>query len=122
MIAENIQKIISVIESLKELGIRFSMDDFGTGYSSLSHLKQLPIHEIKIDRSFVSNLEDNSDDREMISIINEIAKRFNLSIVAEGTETNEQMQYLFTEGCDIVQGYFFSKPKTKEDFEIFYKS
>ncbi len=122
MVAENISKIISVIESLKALDIRFSLDDFGTGYSSLSYLKQLPIYELKIDRSFVKQLEENSDDREMISIINDIAKRFNLSIVAEGAETAEQVSYLFDEGCDIVQGYFFSKPKSKKDFEDIYRA
>ncbi len=120
MIADNIDMVISIMQTLKQIGIRFSMDDFGTGYSSLSYLKQLPMYELKIDRSFVSNLENSSDDREMISIIKEIARRFNLSIVAEGAETSKQMQYLFDEGCDIVQGYFFSKPKTKEEFEQFY--
>lgn len=122
MVAENLSKVISVMKSLKNLGIRFSMDDFGTGYSSLSYLKQLPIYELKIDQSFVSHLEHNSDDREMISIICEMAKRFNLSTVAEGTETCEQMDFLVEVGCDILQGYFFSKPKSKEDFEAYWLS
>jgi len=122
VLVENTDRTIQLLNELRDTGIRISIDDFGTGYSSLSYLKQLPIYELKIDRSFVKQLEESSDDREMISIINDIAKRFNLSIVAEGAETAEQVNYLFEEGCDIVQGYFFSKPRSKKDFEDLYKS
>jgi EAL domain-containing protein (putative c-di-GMP-specific phosphodiesterase class I) len=96
------------------------MDDFGTGYSSLSYIKQMPIEEIKIDRSFVNGLNESESAQEMIRIILNIAGIFKLKVVAEGVESKEQEAFLIENGCDILQGYYLSKPLSKEDYESYY--
>lgn len=121
IIAEDVKKVIRIMEEIKELGIRFSMDDFGTGYSSLSYLKLLPIDEIKIDRSFVAELKETPADQVMISSILNMAKAFNLMVVAEGVENLEQFDYLQDNHCDIYQGFCFSKPLTEQKFLEFYQ-
>lgn len=120
ILAEDIPRVISVIDSLSDLGIRFSMDDFGTGYSSLSYLQQMPINELKIDRSFINLSDENIIDKKMVAIIINMAKAFDLKIVAEGVETEEQSAFLIEHGCDILQGYLFSKPLLKDAFESYY--
>jgi len=121
LLAEDISKVVDIINSLKHLHIRFSMDDFGTGYSSLSSLRELPIDELKIDRSYVSRLGEKDSDKMMITTILSLAQIFNLRIVAEGVETGEQFRFLLEQGCDIFQGYYFSKPLKSEDFEILFR-
>ena len=116
-VAEDIDKLISSMNILKGLGIRFSMDDFGTGYSSLSYLRQLPIDELKIDKSFITGLDDTKDGRDMVKTILNIAKNLNLTIVAEGIEEVSQQKFLIEEKCDILQGYYFSRPIHKDAFE-----
>lgn len=118
--ADNIKKLINIMHELREFGISFSMDDFGTGYSSLSYITQLPINELKIDRSFVSNLHKNKQNKAMISSILSLAKTFGLKIVAEGVETSEQIDFLKKHKCDILQGYYYSKPVNLNDFETMY--
>jgi len=118
LLAEDINKIIKVINNLKKLDIKFSMDDFGTGYSSLSSLRELPIEELKIDRAFVGRLGESESDEKMITTILSLAKTFNLKVVAEGVETGEQFRMLVEQDCDIFQGYYFAKPMKKEDFEV----
>ncbi len=120
ILAQDIPRIITVIESLSDLGIRFSMDDFGTGYSSLSYLQQMPIHELKIDRSFIDQLDKSKADAKMVEIIINMAKTFGLEVVAEGVETHEQLEFLIKHNCEILQGYLFSKPLNKEAFEAYY--
>lgn len=120
IVAEDIKRLISIMNELKELGIKFSMDDFGTGYSSLSYITQLPIDELKIDRSFVSNLHENAQNKAMVSSILNLAKTFDLSIVAEGVESSDQMDFLSENQCDILQGYYFSKPLSEQEFEAFF--
>ena len=112
--------IVNVINEIKKLGIQFSMDDFGTGYSSLSYIRRLPIDEIKIDRHFINELSQYSNAEEMVDTILHIAKIFNLTVVAEGVETEKQKNFLIEHGCKIFQGYLYSKPLCKEDFEKFY--
>ncbi|MDH5612593.1 MAG: EAL domain-containing protein [Gammaproteobacteria bacterium] len=121
IVAEDLDKIIRIMEEIRQLGIRFSMDDFGTGYSSLSYLKRLPIDEIKIDRSFVSELNKVENDQIMVSSILDMAKQFNLKVVAEGVETEDQFDFLKSRKCDIYQGFYFSKPLTDDEFRAFYK-
>jgi diguanylate cyclase (GGDEF)-like protein len=121
LVAEDIHKIIAIMQELRTLGIRFSMDDFGTGYSSLSYLKQLPIDEIKIDRAFVSKLDQDEEDQAMITTILKMAQIFGLSIVAEGVETESQWHYLRERGCDYFQGYLFARPLTAEQFKEYYR-
>ncbi len=118
--ADNIKKLVNIMHELKEFGISFSMDDFGIGYSSLSYITQLPINELKIDRSFVSNLHENSQNKAMVSSILSLAKTFDLKIVAEGVETPEQFDFLKEHKCDILQGYFYSKPVSLSEFETMY--
>lgn len=121
LVAEDIHKVIAIMEELHAIGIRFSMDDFGTGYSSLSYLKQLPIDEIKIDRAFVAKVDQDEEDQAMITTILKMAQIFGLSIVAEGVETESQWHFLRQRGCDYFQGYLFAKPLTVEAFEQFYR-
>ncbi len=121
ILIEDMHKIRTAMQALKDLGIAFSMDDFGTGYSSLSSLREMPIDELKIDRSFVSHLGEEESDEVMIKTILSLAKIFNLKTVAEGVETKEQFDFLLKNGCDIFQGYYFSKPLKKEAFELFYE-
>ena len=114
ILIEDIKKVVLIMEKLKRLGISFSMDDFGTGYSSLSYLREMPIDELKIDRSFVSYLGKEESDELMITTIFSMAKIFDLKVVSEGVETEEQFNFLLEKGCDIFQGYYFSKALTKE--------
>lgn len=122
IVAEDINRVIAVMNRLKESGIRFSMDDFGTGYSSLSYLNRLPLDEIKIDRAFVGALDHNERDRAMVVTILNMANILKLNIVAEGVETVEQLDFLLSNDCHILQGYFYSKPLTKEQFIAYYRS
>ena len=117
IVAEDIGKVVTIMEELRSLGIRFSMDDFGTGYSSLSYLKQLPINEIKIDRSFVRELGEYEGDQAMIVTILKMAKIFGLRVVAEGVETAPQFEFLKQFDCNYYQGYYFSKPLPKAELE-----
>lgn len=96
---------------LQKLGISFSIDDFGTGYSSLSYLKKLPINELKIDRSFVMDLPEDSSDALLVETMMAVAKHLQLSVVAEGVETEAQRDYLYSVGCYLHQGYFYGKPE-----------
>jgi len=112
--------IIEILNKIKKLGIRFSMDDFGTGYSSLSYIRKLPIDELKIDRHFIKELSQYKNAEEMVDTILHIAKIFNLTVVAEGVETEEQQKFLIEHGCKVFQGFLYSKPVSKEKFEKFY--
>jgi len=120
ILIEDFEKVTRVMQELKELGIRFSMDDFGTGYSSLSYLKELPIDEVKIDRSFVYGLDTTVNDQVMIDSILNMARQFKLSVVAEGIENLHQFEYLASNQCDIYQGFYFSKPLSTEAFIAYY--
>lgn len=107
----DIERTISVLNSLKDLGVSISMDDFGTGYSSLSSLKILPIDLLKIDRSLVYDLETNVTARRITKAIVDLGKAMDITILAEGVETEGQKEILAELGCDIIQGYLYSKPQ-----------
>lgn len=107
----DIDRTISVLNSLKKLGVSISMDDFGTGYSSLASLKILPIDLLKIDRSLVYDIETNKTARQITKAIVDLGKAMDLTILAEGVENNAQKDILETLGCDIVQGFLYSKPQ-----------
>ncbi|MDD2501456.1 MAG: EAL domain-containing protein [Geobacter sp.] len=104
---------------LKELGVGLAIDDFGTGYSSLTYLKHLPVDRIKIDRSFVNELDSNPDDRAIVVAIIAMARSLHLKVTAEGVETPSQHQLLQELGCDTMQGFYFGKPMQREAFEQF---
>ena len=104
------QIVIDTLRELDALGVHFSIDDFGTGYSSLSYLKRLPIDTLKIDRSFVMDIPGNTDDAAIAQAIVAMAHSLGMRVVAEGVESLEQNRFLHSNGCDAMQGYFFSKP------------
>jgi EAL domain-containing protein (putative c-di-GMP-specific phosphodiesterase class I) len=99
-----------VLDAIQRRGIRLAIDDFGTGYSSMSLMKQFPIDTIKIDRSFVRDLPDDSEDRAIAQAIISMGKALGLTVVAEGVETAEQQTFLRDHACDEMQGFLFSKP------------
>jgi len=117
LLEEDLKKVISVMKKVKKLGISFSLDDFGTGYSSLNYLREIPIDELKIDRSFVSHLGENKSDEMMLKTIFTLADIFDLHIIAEGIETDAQFEILKTYNCHLFQGYYFDKPLKRDDFE-----
>jgi diguanylate cyclase (GGDEF)-like protein/PAS domain S-box-containing protein len=110
LFAENIDDIIQKMTALKKLGIKFSLDDFGTGYSSLNYLKRLPLNQLKIDQSFVSDILVNSHDASICRSVITLAKSLDLEVIAEGVERLDQKELLYQQGCNSYQGYYFSKP------------
>ncbi len=107
---------LKMMEQLRVLGVRFSIDDFGTGYSSLAHLKRLPVDEVKIDRSFIKELEGKSDDDVIVRSTINLGHALNLKVVAEGVEVASSWKTLGLLGCDLIQGYFVSKPMPAREF------
>ena len=116
-IMENIDESINVLQALKALNITIAIDDFGTGYSSLTYLKRLPADKLKIDKSFIEKIPDNSVDMTITNAIIHIGNSLGLKIVAEGVETVLQERYLAKQGCYYVQGYIYYEPMSKEDME-----
>ncbi|MDH5612471.1 MAG: EAL domain-containing protein [Gammaproteobacteria bacterium] len=112
---------IDTLNEFHQMGVELSIDDFGTGYSSLSYLKKFPITRLKIDRSFVRDITIDKDDAELINSIIALGHCMNLKVLAEGVEDIEQLNYLKQNGCDEVQGYFYSKPIPADELEILYK-
>ncbi len=110
LMLENEESLLAKLQGLKALGLGLEIDDFGTGYSSLSYLKRLPVEVLKIDRSFVEDLTENPEARKVVAGIVNLARALNLSTVAEGIETREQLETLKALGCERGQGYLFSRP------------
>jgi len=108
--------IKSVLTQLDDIGIQLLIDDFGTGYSSLSRLKELPAHTLKIDRSFVHDVPDNIDNKSLVTAMIAMAHSLNMKVIAEGIETEQQLDFLMGQGCDEVQGYLISRPIPAEQF------
>jgi diguanylate cyclase len=99
-----------VLDALRELGVRLSIDDFGTGYSSMSYLRTLPIHELKIDRSFITNMREQAGDEAIVRAVLELSRNLGLHVVAEGVEDQPTWAALAALGCPTVQGYHLSRP------------
>lgn len=114
---ESIEDTISSMAGLSEMGIQFSMDDFGTGYSSLQYLKRLPLYQLKIDQSFIRDIDDDVSDKAIVRTIIAMAQSMNLEVIAEGVETQGQRQQLFKKGCMNYQGYLFGRPVPIDEFE-----
>ena len=121
-VINNPQKVIVILEEIRKLGVKIAIDDFGTGYSSLSYLQRLPIDKLKIDRSFIMDIPNNKDDMAIVKTIISLADNLNLELVAEGVETQEQVDFLLEEGCNVLQGYFYSKPISADDCENYLKA
>lgn len=119
MVVEHTEELIRKMETLRARGLRFSLDDFGTGYSSLSYLKRLPIEQLKIDQSFVRDVLSDPNDAVIAKSIVGLAHNLGLNVIAEGVETQAQLQFLQEAGCGMYQGYFFSRPLAIDAFEAF---
>lgn len=118
---DNPQRAINIMNQFHSKGIRMSIDDFGTGYSSLSYLKQFKVYKLKIDQSFIRNLVNDSDDRAIVRAVIDMAKNLGMQTIAEGVETAEQLEFLRLNGCNEIQGYYFSKALSADDFSNFVK-
>jgi len=117
ILMRDVEKTIATLEYLKSTGITLAIDDFGTGYSSLSYLRRFPLDALKVDRSFVMDLEESNDGATICSAIIAMARQLGLTVIAEGVETQEQVEFLRSHECDEVQGFLFSKPIPAEEFE-----
>lgn len=117
MFMEQAEQSIQTLKTLKSLGVRLSIDDFGTGYSSLTYLKRFPIDKLKIDQSFVHGLADDPNDREIAATIIAMARSLKLNVLAEGVESEQQLEFLNQHGCDFYQGYLFHRPVPVDELE-----
>ena len=114
--AKDFKQLLGIIETLRTIGFKIEMDDFGSGYSSLNMLAELPIDAIKLDMRFMQDNKHVQKRNMMLALIFDIAKALNVPSIAEGVETKEQMEMLKEMGCDIIQGYYFSRPLSAESF------
>ncbi|MEC4805435.1 MAG: PAS domain S-box protein [Jaaginema sp. PMC 1079.18] len=110
MLVDNVTEAIAILDQIRDRGIQLSIDDFGTGYSSLSYLHRFPVNTLKIDKSFVSRMDDRGNNREIVETILALAYQLDLDAIAEGVETQQQLQQLQTLGCQFGQGYYFAPP------------
>ena len=117
MLMDGLDDIISKIEELRRHGIGVSIDDFGTGYSSLAYLRKLPLDKLKIDQSFIRDISSNGDDAVVVETIIDMASHLGLSVIAEGVENQQQLDFLIEKGCNAFQGYYFSRPLCAGDLE-----
>jgi EAL domain-containing protein (putative c-di-GMP-specific phosphodiesterase class I) len=109
------EKTVQTLKALKGMGVRLAIDDFGTGFSSLSYLKRFPLDILKIDRTFINDITTDPDDAAITLATIEMAHTLKLQVIAEGVETREQLDFLIRAGCDIYQGYFFSRPVAADE-------
>ncbi|GAL03716.1 diguanylate cyclase [Photobacterium aphoticum] len=117
LLFDHSKAVVALLEKLQALGTQLTIDDFGTGYSALSYLQKFPFHRLKIDKSFLQNLDTNAANRELVNAIVAMAQALKLTVVAEGIESQWQAEHLQKMGCDFGQGYYFSRPVPAEEFE-----
>jgi EAL domain-containing protein (putative c-di-GMP-specific phosphodiesterase class I) len=115
VIMEDAEKTIDTLRALKKLGVQLSLDNFGTGYSSLNYLKHFPIDRIKIDRSFIADLDSNNKDAALVEAIISMGHSLHRKVLAEGVENGEQLHYLTQLGCDEAQGFYLAMPMTSDE-------
>lgn len=116
VLMEHAEFTAPLLQKLKAMGVRLAIDDFGTGYSSLSYLRQFPIDTLKVDQSFVHEIEAGTDDATIISAVISLGRSLKHRVIAEGVETAEQLPFLQARGCDEGQGYYFSRPVPAPQF------
>jgi len=116
LLMKDVPHVVGILNQFKDMGVRLSIDDFGTGYSSLSYLKRFPFDVLKIDKSFIDDIEDDPDDKALCDAIIAMAHSLGLSIIGEGVENKQQFEYLDTRGVEIIQGYYVSAPMVHDDF------
>ena len=114
---EDSNRIIEVVEKLRSLGHKIEMDDFGSGYSSLNMLTSMPIDALKMDKAFIRNIKPGNKEMELVTLVLKIARILGVPVIAEGVEMEDEYKLLKDAGCDIIQGYYFSKPLPPEEFE-----
>jgi EAL domain-containing protein (putative c-di-GMP-specific phosphodiesterase class I) len=107
----NIERTVEVLDRIKEMGFKLSLDDFGTGFSSLNYLKNLPLDKVKLDKSFIDNIETDERDHLMVKSIIELSHRLGLLVVGEGVETKNQRDLLYILECDFIQGFYYGRPE-----------
>ncbi|MDH5539550.1 MAG: EAL domain-containing protein, partial [Rhizobacter sp.] len=117
----NLQNVVPNLNLLNRIGVQISIDDFGTGYSSLAYLTSLPISELKIDRSFVRELDQKQQSSAVVTAIIALARSLGLRVVAEGVETVRQMELLRRLGCEVMQGFLFSRPQPPAELEQWWR-
>jgi diguanylate cyclase (GGDEF)-like protein len=122
VLMENVHANVDLLQRLQAEGIRLAIDDFGTGYSSMAYLKRFPIDQVKIDRTFVRDIPGGGDDEAICTAIIAMAHSLGLAVTAEGVETAQQLEFLRNAGCDIIQGYYFSKPRSAQQLALFLAS
>jgi len=117
VVLEDIEEVIGRMQKIKALGVAFSLDDFGTGFSSLSYLKRLPLDQVKIDQSFIRDVTSDSNDAAIVRAIIAMCQTLGMQVIAEGVETQAQLDFLKDSGCTRYQGYLFGKPMPIEELE-----
>jgi EAL domain-containing protein (putative c-di-GMP-specific phosphodiesterase class I) len=122
MIMLDVPKAVKVLAALRKMGVRIAIDDFGTGYSSLSTLEKFPIDTIKVDRSFIRDLPENTGNKAITEAVITMGKNLGMTVVAEGVETQDQLEFLRDHACDQLQGYYFNKPMPADMFAEFVRS
>ena len=114
-VMDDFENAIATLKEIREIGIDIAIDDFGTGYSSLNYLKRLPGHKVKIDRAFVQEMHEDSDDQAIVQAVISISSQLGMQVLAEGVETDQQKDLLMHLGCNLMQGYLYSKPLAAAD-------
>ncbi len=122
MLMSDTEDVIQKLQALRELGVQLAIDDFGTGYSSLSYLKKLPVDRLKIDHSFIRDIDTDKDDASITAAVITLGQSLNLAVIAEGVETVEHVRHLLREGCSEGQGYYYSRPVPTDDFVAWCKN